>query len=268
LLDGSDTDAAAEAVQRSFQPARDDPDDACVFWLSLAAAQAETGRLQESVKQKALDIIGLGGDVERWAAEDSALARRRQKALDRLADQLTGPQPKPKRLRRQKPLGQSFDLGDALLLRGRRSERRALALVVDHAEGAPRGTLNPVVELLAWDNSELPTREEMQTMPTVMRVNTLKPGSAPHPRSHLWLIYTARKDQVFGTDVGEIVARGVHRKPSGDHRHADALSEVGASATSWPTLCAYLDGEYVEDLRLTMEVSPRRRGIRSRLRRS
>src|SRR4051812_28961019 len=97
LLDGAETEAAATAVLRSYEHAREDEDDAVVFWLALAAAQMETGRLQDDVRDRALAIIAEGGDVARWEEEDPALARQRQQVLDRLATKLRGPQSKPKR---------------------------------------------------------------------------------------------------------------------------------------------------------------------------
>jgi hypothetical protein len=266
LLDGMETDAAADAMLRSYQHAVEDEDDATIFWLALAAAQTETGRLQDSVRDKALTIIAAGGDVERWAEEDQALARQRQQVLDRLAGKLRGPQPKPKRLRRQKPLGAAFELGDVVLLRSATGEQRALAVVVAHDEGYPRGTLNPVVELLAWEGTTLPTREQMLAMPTVMHANDLRPGQEPYLRPHLWVIITARKDQVFSEEFGEVVARGVRRAPSGDHRRTDVFSDVGASSLSWTALRLYLDGQYVEERRQTLEM-PRRPRLSRLLRR-
>jgi hypothetical protein len=59
------------------------------------------------VRAEALAYLARGGDVTEWAADDPAAARRREKALDRLAQRLRGPQPEPKRLRAAKPASAS-----------------------------------------------------------------------------------------------------------------------------------------------------------------
>lgn len=253
LLDGRETEGAAEELLSSYQHAVEDPDDSVVFWLALAAAQMETGRLQATVKDKALAIIEAGGDVARWEEEDPSLARQRQKVLDRLATKLQGPQSKPKRLRRQKRLGVHFDIGDVVLLKARGADTRALAVVVAHDEGWPRGTINPVVELLAWEGGDLPSEKEMARLPAVMHVNDLHPKREPYHRPHLWIVFTALAKDVFSSEYGEVVAKGVSRQPSGDHRRTDVFSEVGASSLAWRTLCVYLAQEYPEDLRVTLE---------------
>jgi hypothetical protein len=104
LRDGLSTEEAAERVIASVRPPRDSmfDDEDKVFWLALAAAQSERGRLQPKVRDRALRIIETGGDLEMpelVEAGAAALARRRV-ALERLAGKLRGPQPKPSRPRR------------------------------------------------------------------------------------------------------------------------------------------------------------------------
>jgi hypothetical protein len=43
----------------------EDPDDSCVFWLSLALTQWKLGRLINEVKEDALKIIDEGTDLKR-----------------------------------------------------------------------------------------------------------------------------------------------------------------------------------------------------------
>jgi hypothetical protein len=258
LLDGRETEDAALELRESYQYAVDDPDASVIFWLAFAAAQMETGRLQADVRDKALSIVDAGGDVARWAEEDATLARQREQVLHRLAAKLRGPQPKPKRLRRAKPLGVAFERGDVVRLRGPKSGREALAVVVAHNDGYPRGTLDPVVELLAWEGGALPTPREIASMPTVMCLNELQPGREPYHRPHLWIIFTALKRHVFSDEFGEVVARGIQRAPCGDHTRTDVFSEVGASSLSWSALCTYLDQEYADDLRVTLDASRKR----------
>jgi hypothetical protein len=219
-----------------------------VFWLAFAAAQIETGRRADDVRDRALEIIDRGGDIARWEAEDPSLARRRQRVLERLAAKLRGPQPKPKRLRRSKPLGVEFELGDVMLVRGADGSRRALAVVVDQAESYPPGGRNPVVELLAWDgDGDVPSDRQLHELPFL---RTVDEQLNPRPRPHMWVIHTPRKADAFRPEIGEMVARGITRKPSGEYRTGSALAPVGTSYLSWRALALYVSGDrFVEDLR-------------------
>lgn len=66
ILDGLEADEATARVLAEFAEALEHGDDAKVVWMALAAAQMETGRLQDDVRDRALSIIDAGGDVERW----------------------------------------------------------------------------------------------------------------------------------------------------------------------------------------------------------
>jgi hypothetical protein len=110
LAEGLGTDEATARVIRSVRPPRGPnlgqfrdsfEDDDKVFWLALAAAQSERGRLQPEIRERALAIIEAGGDLdrpERVEAGPVAIGRRRR-ALEQLAAKLRGPQPKPSRPR-------------------------------------------------------------------------------------------------------------------------------------------------------------------------
>ena len=99
--------SAEEATPRLLKSFEDylgeDEDTEKLFWMVLAAAQFETGRMLPEVRDRALAIIEGGGDVNRSLEDgDEVLARQRLRVLERLAEKLRGPQPKPKRLRRRR----------------------------------------------------------------------------------------------------------------------------------------------------------------------
>jgi hypothetical protein len=89
VLDGLDSDAATDRLLESFSDLLDDPtdeeaDNEKPFWIALAAAQMETGRLAPGVRDRALEIISSGGDVERWLEDgDEVSARQRERARAR-----------------------------------------------------------------------------------------------------------------------------------------------------------------------------------------
>lgn len=78
----------------------DDPYALCPFWLGLAAQQVKMGRLSERTKANALRIIDDGIDIAIWEQESPKDVKKRQAALDKLRDQITGPQKKPTKVRK------------------------------------------------------------------------------------------------------------------------------------------------------------------------
>jgi hypothetical protein len=98
LIAEGQTPADATAVLRK-QYARSvrDPDEGPVFLLALAATQWKTGHVHDEVIREALTALESGRGLERW--DDPAERRRRQKALDRLAEQLRTPARDPTRTR-------------------------------------------------------------------------------------------------------------------------------------------------------------------------
>lgn len=78
----------------------DDPYELCPFWLGLAAQQVKMGRLSERTKANALRIIDEGIDIAIWEHENPKLVPKRQTALNKLREQITGPQKNPTKVRK------------------------------------------------------------------------------------------------------------------------------------------------------------------------
>lgn len=53
-----------------------DDEETIVFWLVFASIQWKLGRLQENVKQEALQIIESGADLARWEEEPKLHKKR------------------------------------------------------------------------------------------------------------------------------------------------------------------------------------------------
>ncbi len=189
----------------------------------------------------ALDILDRGGDVARWEEEDPGLAKQRQQVLERLRMKLAGPQPAPKRLKRPVPHGVAFDVGDAVLLRSP-GGKRATVVVAGHKAGWPKGTENPVVELLLWEDSgELPTREFMATAPPLFTDNPFRQEPA-RIRPELFSVLTAQKASAFSADIGEVIAKGIPRPPAGEYRDGSVMSgDVILSGVQWKWFGVFLD---------------------------
>jgi hypothetical protein len=262
ILDGKSPEQATSHVIKLFGEAIEgDPDEEAVFWMALAAAQMETGRLQPDIRDRALAVIDAGGDVERWAEEDSGLARRRQKVLDRLGRKLRGPQPKPKRIRRRPVYGVPFDIGDIVLLRNTDEDVEALFAVVDQHTDDRTAEVEPVVEALLWDGGEIPSPAELASLPAVFDEGLLpEPADEREPerplaplRPTMFVVSTMTKREAFGPHLGEVIAKGVKRAPSADYRtRTEWGGDAFASGCSWLFLVAWIGGpSYRRDLELT-----------------
>jgi hypothetical protein len=102
VADGMEGPAATdELIAMWFKSMDDDDEEAMVFWLALAATQTKLGRLEDRVRDRAISIIDSGEDLERWTEEPGgdAVVKKREKNLQKLKEQLLGPQPAPKRPR-------------------------------------------------------------------------------------------------------------------------------------------------------------------------
>jgi hypothetical protein len=261
ILDGRSPEEATNRVVMQFgQAIEGDPDEVAVFWMALAAAQMETGRLQPRVRDRALAVIETGGDVERWAEENPGLARRREGVLERLAAKLRGPQPKPKRLRRPPVYDISFDIGDVVLVRNRGKGVEALFAVVEQSEGRGRYTH---VEPLLWEGKEVPPAEELAAMPALVEEGFLprrwpelsraERDAARPLLTKVFTITTLDRAEAFGPHIGEVIAKNVDRDHPG---RQPSEGFVLIHGSTWPELAEWIDEpDYRRAIELTRETS-------------
>jgi hypothetical protein len=228
ILDGLSAEDATQCLLESFDEYLEEAETEELFWMALAAAQMETGRLLPDVRDRALQIIDAGGDVDRWREDgEESLARQRARVLERLAAKLRGPQPKPKRLRRPVELSVPLEVGDVVRVRAQpEGENEALVVVVGHGEGLAPGELYPIVAPLAWEGRRVPKRDRITRLPFL-------PDPVSPDKPLLILVSTFSKKDVFGPDVGEVVAQGVDSgltAQEDDVRHHMGWRAVAASA--------------------------------------
>ena len=93
LEDGLSSEEATARILVEYQHAAEDVDDRTSFWTGLAAAQFEVGRLLPHVRDRAIEIIDGGGDLDLW--EETGPTGARRSALEKLKRQLLGPQKGP-----------------------------------------------------------------------------------------------------------------------------------------------------------------------------
>lgn len=158
LGDGvADADAMRQIIAEFTEPDEITP---TVVWLALAAAQREVGRLDEDVRDRALQIIADGSELDRWAEEPRTVQARRRAVLSKLADQLTGEQPPRRRVRRQWKPTTDLEPGDVLatvLPDGTVQLLRAVLI-----ERTPNGSC-PLLELLDHRGASVPSLDQVAT---------------------------------------------------------------------------------------------------------
>jgi hypothetical protein len=155
LGDGLSSQQATGALMNSYAESLNDPDEATVFWLALAAVQWKTGRLLDYVKTKAIAIIEDGSDLERWRAEeDEKLVVQRNKQLLKLKEQLLSQQPSEKKIAKYYKEFTPFEIGDVFSY-AHSSGNFALMRVIGHSED--EGGRRPDCELLNFFSREVPT---------------------------------------------------------------------------------------------------------------
>jgi len=134
----------------------DDPYEMCPFWLGLALAQVESGRLTRRVRKMALHIIDSGLDLAVWEADAPDRAADRRAALSELREQITGPQIRPTRMTRPPKDGLDWEAGDVFAYRLRSGKWTAFRL--DEIEGGRvrEGTF----ELYDLSLDRLPTSDD------------------------------------------------------------------------------------------------------------
>lgn len=88
-----------------------------IYWTSFAYALWKIGSPDENIKNKALNIISKSAS-ELWNEIDEKAMKKRQKALDKLADQLQSENQRPvKKYKPVKVRKPYFELGDVISIR-------------------------------------------------------------------------------------------------------------------------------------------------------
>ncbi len=111
IAEGATGADATDTLLHDSQNALANPAQASVFWLALAAAQWECGRLEARVLEQALRVLSSGADLVQWN-HDPKLLRQRGRVLERLEARLRSPQPRAKRIRKQFKDSCDWDAGE------------------------------------------------------------------------------------------------------------------------------------------------------------
>lgn len=146
LLDsGVDDDRSTLEVLEAY--GTDDPE----VWLALAASQSRLGRLDERVRARTVQIIDTEEDLADWDDSAAGLRRGRVRALLRLRQTITGPQPERRTIKVKWSHHTDLQVGE--VLRHVSKDASSLWIVVD-VKPYPTGT-HPWVRRLT-DHDSVP----------------------------------------------------------------------------------------------------------------
>ncbi len=238
-MDGLEPDAATRKVLSAHEQSLCDPDERVIVVLALAAAQAETGRLQSDVRDQALELIAAGADLDRWRQESPHDVRARERVLTSLASKLNGPQRAPTNLKRPRPRLTPFEVGDVAVVRNTETAGTAVLIAIAIAESWPPGSTDAVwAHLLCSDPQNL-TLAALKSAPYLLRVDdTTRLDDLPPILEQL---HTTNRGKLAFKNYGEIVARGVVRGdfPKADDRryYSNWANVADFAGSAWQQRC-------------------------------
>jgi hypothetical protein len=234
IEDGVDDEDATRRILHRYESSLADSDDGPVVWLALAVTQSKLGRLDPTVRDHALEVIASGTDLVRWQGDTNLLAKR-QAALDKVRDQLLGPQPARKRLRPPKRHETTLTAGDVLTYRSEAAGEVALMRV--QRIDAHRLSVAPILRLLKFRGTSCPSDRKISKLkdwPEAPRSTRLQ--SPQPPWSSVTWRPTAHRGVDFA-DAGFRVVTNIGTRSGDDVSKADSLLE-------WPMLAAVLERNF------------------------
>lgn len=158
LEDGVEDGAATGQTVEKFRSYLDDSDG--VALLALAVTQSKLGRLDSAIRDRALAVLDRGADLEAWEHDNPKLVPRRRAVLEKARAQLTGPQPRRRRVRPPKRVTSGLAAGDVLALA---LPQRVTLLRVVRVHPHRLGE-TPVLEELAFEGAEVPSRDALERL--------------------------------------------------------------------------------------------------------
>lgn len=135
----------------------DDPYALCPFWLGVALAQVESGRLTRRVRKMALKIIDSGMDLAIWEAESPSDLADRRVSLAELRQQITGTQIRPTPMSRPPKDDLDWEAGDVFAYQLKSGRWTAFRL--DQLDGDQ--TRDGIFELYDILIDRIPTKEDV-----------------------------------------------------------------------------------------------------------
>lgn len=158
LGDGLSPSDATDRILLEWKDSIDDSDEKSVVWLALAVTQWKLGRLEERIKQKAIEIIISGCDLDRWEGKDK---EKRRIVLRKLKDQLESPQPATKKVPKRFRDYCEWEIGEIIAYTTLSQEKVLFRVIGFHEDKGGKG---PVCELLNWKGKTIPGKLKLKIL--------------------------------------------------------------------------------------------------------
>jgi hypothetical protein len=152
---------ATEELLKDYSDEIEDSDESSVFWLSLALTQWNIGRLLENVKEKALEVIKNGQDLEKWKYDEKSF-KKRKLVLEKLKKQLLTEQPKQKKIAKPFIRETTLEKGDIISYQVK-NDKFIILKVIDIQQDQI-GDRYPLIEALNFYENVIPKLSEIENL--------------------------------------------------------------------------------------------------------
>lgn len=161
IEDGVDDAKALRQTAKKFRKYFDSPEEGTAALVAFAVTQSKIGRLDPTIRDRALAAIDQGGDLHVWERDSPKDVGKRRAALAKARTQLVGPQPTRKRLGPPKRASIDLEPGDVLAL----DVPAGVVLIRTVRVNQSRHGDSPLFEELAFDGTKVPAAEIIQHLP-------------------------------------------------------------------------------------------------------
>ena len=214
--DGEATRQTVEAFREYLE------ESSGIALLAFAVTQSKVGRLDPDIRDRALAVLDRGADLEMWERDNPKLLSRRRAMLERARAQLTGQQPRRRRLRPPKRTSSGLAAGDVLALT---LPRRVALLRVVRVRSHRLGE-TPVLEELDFEGTEVPARDGLERL-------------GPRIKEPITFMHVLSSDTRFSAFVMKGIdwqGAGFKKVQTIGARAGDEQAPVPSSGISWAEL--------------------------------
>lgn len=158
--DGLSGPQATDQLLGGWSSLENNSDLAATFWLALALTQWKCGRLEDRVRDKALQAISDGSALRLWRG--SKLERKRSAVLDAARRQLLSPQPPARKIAKQFRSSCDWEPGELIAYRLLSGSFIVFQVIELHHDA---GGVAPVCEIVDWQGPEIPRPADLEGLP-------------------------------------------------------------------------------------------------------
>lgn len=155
--DGLSGTEATDRLLGQWRSLENDPDLAATFWLALAGTQWKCGRLEDRVREKALQVIDNGSALRPWRGKK--LERKRSAVLEAARRQLLSPQPPARKIAKQFRSSCDWEPGELIAYRLLSGSFIVFEVIELHRDA---GGVAPVCEIVDWQGREIPRAADLE----------------------------------------------------------------------------------------------------------